>query len=202
MLIQAFELEEIHLDRCGFIPYVITEEGVFVLLAKHGASQELGDFGGGVRKDESSIQAGLREFYEETLGIFDLTKEDVGGNIAILNRKETMAIIFTPVSPIWLAKARTNFLEKVRDLKSSNEEITDVVWVSFEAFIRLIYGGKIRGQNVMWSKIQRFFKEEFQTSKLETALKLISAGIPTQIIRAQASFTILNKRCTKKLRTV
>lgn len=69
-------------------------EEVYFAFGVDEQSGDLTDFGGGVKKNETTTQSALREFDEETLGTLSMCARDLtfGGHVAVYDR--TMAILF------------------------------------------------------------------------------------------------------------
>ena len=83
--------------RASILPFVVVNSTPVFLLQIDARYHELSDFGGGVKKsDASAIHTALREFYEESLGIFGhieykdiqncfcLYEQDKNGNVSNL----------------------------------------------------------------------------------------------------------------------
>ena len=66
MLTSTSILGSIKTLRSGVIPYTIWNDELHFLFARHAATGELGDFGGGTKKYETALVAALREFKEES----------------------------------------------------------------------------------------------------------------------------------------
>jgi 8-oxo-dGTP pyrophosphatase MutT (NUDIX family) len=143
--------------RAGVIPYrfnPVTGELSF-LLARHSSSKELGDFGGGVRKNESALQAAFREFDEETLGVFSefySKPEDLELCPAFIDGG-SMSVIFAPVPYDFdvyerFSDARMQNSSRAhhgahhKPLRKALVEISEVVWASVTEFRRLIRKGE------------------------------------------------------------
>lgn len=71
--------------RSGVIPYINTERGRLYCLGIDQVWGDMTDFGGGVKRYENPIEAGIREFKEESLCIFDLKNNWKTDTTAIFN---------------------------------------------------------------------------------------------------------------------
>ena len=132
--------------RAGVIPYRVDPltGDLSFLLARHGSSKELGDFGGGVRKNESALQAAFREFAEETLGVFSdfySQPEDLGLCPTFVDGR-SMSVIFAPVPFDFDVEKHFGEARKKNHSSSVQRkafvEISDVVWTSNGEFRKLI----------------------------------------------------------------
>lgn len=115
---------------------------LWFMLAKH-PSGDLGDFGGGVKKGESSLDAAKREIEEETNGLSEemIPKNfDYGSAIGLIH-KNLMAMVFIPVDAKWIDSAKPRFEEISQQRK--NTEIVDIVWVDETAFEKMIGGEEV-----------------------------------------------------------
>src|SRR5579885_778662 len=58
--------------RSGIIPYIVTKGNVYFAFGEHTETGDLTDFGGGVkmRSGEDALSGALREFQQESLGVF------------------------------------------------------------------------------------------------------------------------------------
>lgn len=174
----ASHLATIQTKRCGIIPYTIANGSLYFCLTRDKATSELGDFGGGVRKSEFALMAALREFYEESHGIFShiyRSANDVSNKIAIVDG-DNMAIIFLPLESKWIEEAQIAFIANPPTKKKS-DEVSELVWVNDTNFLGLINGrrhtprppvgvGRANG-DVLWTKIQSFLKKAYQPKRLE-----------------------------------
>lgn len=150
MFVSGAYLSTVKTLRSGAIIVTRGESGGWwFLLAKH-PSGDLGDFGGGVKKGETAMDAARRELEEETNG---LSREmlpldfDFGAALGLVttttNRPDifAMAILFFEVDSKWLHKAHPRFLELSETNRDrSTQEISDVVWVDEKSFEELVFG--------------------------------------------------------------
>lgn len=168
MLTAAITLAAIKTDRAGVIPYTIVNGKVFLLLARHKFSGDLGDFGGGVKKEETTLKGALREYFEESNFIFVNEKADLDHSVAIVDDK--MAILFLFIKQEWFYKAEKTFArQKKRESlypsqQPGTDEISEILWVSEEQFVNLIrYPKSMRcrpGNNPkLWKLVINFFNK-------------------------------------------
>lgn len=121
--------------RGGVIVYFIHQDKIIFGLGSDSTYKEITDFGGGVEKiDTDPVDTALREFQEETLGVYgNINREDVSECMVIYNR--TMMIMFLPLrfDP---AQITENFNQRVQI--QNNPEINELVWLTKNNFINII----------------------------------------------------------------
>jgi len=167
MLTAGITLSAVKTERAGVIPYTIINNKVFFLLAKHKFSGDLGDFGGGVKKEETSLKGAIREYYEESGSIFINEKADYDHSLALLDNK--MAILFLYIQKEWYGKAEKVFAKQKKaetmypSCRQGTDEISDILWVSESQFVNLVKYPKSRryqSDNLkLWKLIVNFFKK-------------------------------------------
>ncbi len=183
MLTIGKSLETIKTKRCGVIPYCIVPKNsvnnneLWFLMARHRDTGELGDLGGGVKQLETALDAGLREFHEESRHIF----VDPAGTVAPINTvlsaitlidRDDMAIIFLPIDIKWLVMAADKF-SQTTPIKKAWNEISEVVWVSQDTLTELIFSNPYDTTaskeidsiqtDVLWKRIKIFMQKAFRS---------------------------------------
>lgn len=181
-MIVSNALSAIKTARCGVIPYTIlkrdSEYKIWFLLARDRLTKELGDFGGGVRKDEYSLMAGMREFSEETHGVFSriyTSPNDLANKLALIDtKKSTMAVIFVPLEEKWIMEAQKQF-SQTKTCKTGTGEISEMVWVDENKFFGLIYDQNYDNDQ-MWVRVKNFFQKNYQACNIVEVLKKLELG--------------------------
>jgi preprotein translocase subunit Sec61beta len=153
-LVKDLDLDNIKPLRAGILPYFKSEEGLFWCFGVDTRTLELTDFGGGViyKKDKNAINGAIREFKEETLGIFDSIKIDPT-SIVIYNKK-TLIILVQLESNTSLC--REEFLKKVKSIE--NPEVCDLDWISNTRFLKLLTEN-IEGRGRIYVRIRDLLRE-------------------------------------------
>jgi 8-oxo-dGTP pyrophosphatase MutT (NUDIX family) len=151
MLVDSKILQQCKRNRAGVIPYVCFDEKLYFILAQDRRTLDLCDFGGGCKKDENALQTAIREFKEESNGIFKeyYNEEKFDNTYALMNKK--MTIIFLPISKEWLEIARRRFLI------SFNPEVIDITCIDETTFRNIIYKSEFDTRKRVWIRIQNFF---------------------------------------------
>ncbi len=119
-------------QRAGVIIYTKINNELFFGFGVDSIYNELTDFGGHLdRKDKNAITGALREFKEESLGLFDYTYEQVENNIITYDDK--MAILFIKVdeSPEMINQKFKNKL-----MLRSKVEVNNIVWLSLDELLK------------------------------------------------------------------
>jgi hypothetical protein len=142
--------------RSGVIPYAIVNGDILFLLAKDRITGELGDFGGGAKHREKALYTTMREFEEESRGIFKQEYDSIEkykNMISIVSRN--MAITFVPVDLKWRSEAHRSFM--AAGSRYMKDEVCDVIWVDRTTLSKLVFRGNST-PGLMWSKVRNFFK--------------------------------------------
>lgn len=190
--IEASQLNNIRTQRAGVIPYFVDQNGdISFLLARHAASKELGDFGGGVRKCETTLIAAFREFEEESLGLFSEfypTFSSLEKCVAFTDR-QNMSIIFAPVcGQVENVPQRfSTILETLKTQqprKRSISEISEILWVSESEFIDLVQSKTPRHGEQIWKKVQGFLRR-IKISKIFEETRNTRQTLPCPISKSE-----------------
>lgn len=174
MLTRGAYLTNRRTQRGGVIPYTIINNRVYFLLARHGETKELGDFGGGIKKNEFALNGAFREYKEETNGIFDYSScNDFLDKLAVVDGNK-MAVIFIFVNKTWMLNnsARKAFHSVPENPKKSSNEISDVVWVEESKFVNLVMDRNLSdGTDKLWILVRKFF-QKIRIREITDALKM------------------------------
>jgi len=172
-------LATVKTSRAAVVPYVLKKdrEGnmkLYFLLARDQSSGDITDFGGGVKQNEVSLIASMREFREESDEIFGNLYDrinDFNMTIALLTR--TMSVLFVPLHEEWYHKAIPTFNTKRSDKyscqrKKSHNEVSEIIWFSEDEFRRLL----LPKNKEMWKRVQNFYRKNYN-DKLSNVLKTV-----------------------------
>lgn len=129
----ALDLARTRIKRCGVLPYVVHEGRVWFLWAVDKKTGELTDFGGGIKEWETALEGGLREYREESRGVFSqISLNDAVDKLCLFDPRIGMAIIFFPFQPFWIEAAEELFeldLVSGRAVRRWEDEVSAVRWV-------------------------------------------------------------------------
>ena len=118
------ELKPRRFRRAGVIPYLQTPEGLVYVLARDRKYGTPGGFSGHVERDEPPLHAALREFKEESLGVFgEYTTSQIGDCYAIYDEKELLILL-----PVNLEKEKIQQLFGLRI--RSNTDTSELLFFS------------------------------------------------------------------------
>lgn len=165
-LSNGLQMSRIRTHRAATIPYIITQGKngrmtVKFLLARDRKTGDITDLGGGVKQDEFSLIAAIREFQEETNGIFgDLYNQINSFSRYISLIGKNMSTIFIPVNERWFNLAVRKFQNKINKYppyKKAHQEISELIWFSEYNFKRLIYGESCYS-GVLWKRLKKFYR--------------------------------------------
>lgn len=156
-LVKDIDLVTIKPQRAGVIIYTIFNNQIYFGLGVDTNSGELTDFGGGVsykdNRDKNVILGALREFEEETLGIFKISFDDVLDSTVIYNNNILIIFKLMVIDP---DMTRNVFLYQ-HDLSMKNNvlpEVCDIKWVTPTEFKEIIAK---RGS--MFHRVQNFLQQ-------------------------------------------
>lgn len=131
-------------------------------------SNDVTDFGGGVKKGETLLSACLREFKEETEDIFDedhYSHNNRGFEVGVIYHNKST--IFLPVKDDWIDKSVKRFGKKMVTLQSPHE-ISEVLWFPIsklyevlkrkkEAKVEKKTSNKKKEEYEFWSQLKSFY---------------------------------------------
>lgn len=154
--------------RCGVIPYTVVNNIVYFLCAIDTKTGDYCDFGGGVKRTETAIEGGIREFREESISIFE---EDVYSantyinTAAIDDDRREMSIIFLPLQSEWFDTCGKLFNEAKKRSKEPLE-VSDVEWLKEDEFYEIAFSRSTSSasytlkrckKRTMWLRLKSFF---------------------------------------------
>ena len=144
-------------SRAGVIPFTIYNDEMYFLLACDRRSRDLCDFGGGCKMGESLLTTAIREFQEESNGIFEqhYSPQVFGESVPVIGKN--MTIIFLPIDPSWIDRAAGDFSKKF------NDEISTVRWVSLRTFKEIVYNP---GNTRLWIRLRSFLMDNIDIERL------------------------------------
>jgi hypothetical protein len=176
-------MDNIHTARCGVIPFCIAQNSVHFLVGLDKRFSEVTDMGGCVKSNEKTLYGGLRELHEESRGVFDNIRiQDLEMQIALVDRNKRMSVIFLPVKYECKDEIIVNFTNNAKLVqgygkkkRKAFDELSDLMWVNDEVFIRWIHGQTYINEPPMWDRFSKFFRHviRYQPSFIN-ALKTIS----------------------------
>jgi len=140
--------------RAGVIVYKLIKDKIFMGLGIDSQHGSLTDFSGGIKSsDRDVIAGGLREFNEETLGIFgSIDPERVNNSIAVYS--QDMMIIFLKVEGD-IIRYSLEFKTKTKSHDLSGLEVKNIPWISKESFYEKIERGDV---NQVYHRLYNFIR--------------------------------------------
>lgn len=154
------QVNEYYCKRVSVVPYVVSDEGsIIFLLGLDRMYNEITDMGGTVKPKEKPLDAGNREFSEESKEIFktELTKKELASCVSVYYNFEVT--IFAPVDLTRINNAENLFNNSSFKEKCKNE-ILKIMWIDNSVFKTLIYGGNYEGY-YLWSKLRKYYKKVY-----------------------------------------
>jgi hypothetical protein len=114
--------------RAGAIPYILRQGEIYFALGLDTQYSELTDFGGGVsyKNDGNAVEGALREFSEESLGVFGSVDRALLNQCMVVYNRQMM-IVFVPfdVDPHEKSRLFHQLLPK-----EIEPEVSDILWLS------------------------------------------------------------------------
>lgn len=120
--------------RSGAIIYTKYQGQTYFCLGVDAESNDLTDFGGGVKKHENNIVGGLRELCEESQGLFNLTPDEVTDDIVVYSHNMMIMFIYRDVD---MHETVLNFREKIKN--KENPEVKNIVWLTTDKILESIH---------------------------------------------------------------
>jgi hypothetical protein len=137
--------------RGGVIPYTKYNDDLYLCLGFDAETNELTDFGGGIKKKEHKLSGALREFEEESLNIFgNYDIEKIAEEYVIFSKNMLIILINVDINPTETIKL---FQEQVKS--TINSEISNIIWLSKEKFINIIKSNNTKDR-IMYNKVRNF----------------------------------------------
>lgn len=132
-------------SRSGVIIYTHFKGKTYFCLGIDSNFGDLTDFGGGMKKNETFINCGLRELEEESKGVFgEIKEEEIQSNMGVYSKNMMIMFIYRNV----------DMIKTKKDFKSNNE-VSNIEWIETKDFIDIISG---KGKR-MYSRVRRVLQK-------------------------------------------
>lgn len=152
--------------RCGIIPYIVVNNELYFLCAVDNKSKDYSDFGGGVKRRETVLEGGIREFKEESISIFcckDYLANSYSNTVAIDDAERRMSIIFYPLDKRWKEVAEKRFtVERNRTTCRKSMEVISIEWLTSREF----FNNTFKKEGKMWSRLKSFFMKNIESKDM------------------------------------
>lgn len=138
-------------SRAGVIVYTQYEGKIYFISGIDNKTGEVTDFGGGVsyKIDTNALSGGLREFMEESLGIFGAINLEEIKDCPVVYDPNNI-IIFVPMK-IDMELVYTEFINRLKYFPVP--EVKDITFLNKHQFLALI-SGEVVGGTVMYDKVR------------------------------------------------
>lgn len=150
--VKNLDLTAVRPQRGGVIIYTVKDDAVYIGLGLDSNSHDLTDFGGGMiyKTDNDVVHGALREFHEETLGIFqDVNPKNITECPVVYDKNNLIIFIHLSIDP---DIASRTFNEKFSE-QTSRVEVCGITWLTWENFQNII---RTTGESPMFVRVQRF----------------------------------------------
>lgn len=168
--------------RAGVIMYACHKNILYFGLGIDANTHELTDFGGRAdyNVDTNGVMAGLREFHEETLGIFaPLTSDDVAKSLVVSDDRNLIIFAYVPFSPNIISAI---FNEQYRKQVDANNQIRDRKLIFNDINTNDLYDPEVCG--ITWLTLDEFQECISTPGKLYSRVQkfLAKAGAFTHLL--------------------
>ncbi len=143
-------------SRAGVIVYTNNNGRIYFGLGidtKYGA---YADFSGGIKYSiEDTLTGAIREFNEESLGVFDeISKEQIENSLAIYSDTMMTILIYIRCN---MSQISSQFENLVRD--HDNPEMSSIVWMNKINLMNMVYA---KDSNIMYYKLSDLLFDAYQ----------------------------------------
>ena len=145
--------------RGGFILFRSNPDDIYFCFGVDSRTKELTDFGGTILPNENPISGCIREFEEETCGVFvsKLFPNDIMNDYIFYNK--SMAIIFH-YYPYDITKPMKDFDDRISSNPNLFYEVDKIVWVPFRSLKLLMFKKSFRSYR-LYFKVEMFLFHAF-----------------------------------------
>jgi len=150
--VRHLSLDKPHIQRGGVIVYTRYIGQLYFALGVDSGTGELTDFGGGIsyRRDANAVTGSLREFHEETLGVFGIhTEAQVQSCLCIHDGCTLIIFLYLDVRPFSEAEAFSRACAA-----ATRPEVTSVSWMQLSQLKRLIK----RNRSCLYARIRSLLR--------------------------------------------
>lgn len=133
--VKDLDLETLKPSRGGVILYTLRDGKLLFGFGLDNKYNELTDFSGGIsyKKDDNAVIGALRELREESLGLYDVSFEQVKNSYVLYDKHHLVLFLYTTDHP---EEVVDDFRELHKDSKKS--ELKDIVWITEEELFMAI----------------------------------------------------------------
>ena len=137
--------------RCGAIIYTHNKGKTYFCLGVDSSYGDLTDFSGGIKKEESLVEGGLRELEEESQNVFgDIKKEDIQDCMAFYTKNMMIIFIHRNVD---MEEIKRNFQNRISG--KTQLEVSNICWLEKEDFLNSVNG---KGKRI-YSRVRKILSK-------------------------------------------
>ena len=158
--VEKLDLKNIKVRRAGVIIYTIENGTMYFGLGLDSRSHDLTDFGGGVvyKTDYNVIRGALREFEEETLGIFEsLSFEDIKHCLVMHDDNNLIIFMHINMNPNIICQEFNNKYQQIierNNIVFGNKyypEVCGITWLTLDEF-----RNSIMDTGIIFTRVRQF----------------------------------------------
>jgi 8-oxo-dGTP pyrophosphatase MutT (NUDIX family) len=147
--------------RVAIVPVVVIGGEKFLLFGIDTRTGDITDLGGGLKKGETLKDGAMREFTEETLGIFKDLKWPTELSLYYSSGNMIVFFVFVDTSFVHISSKFPTEVIK-RSLSNERIEVNSLLWLPFTKFKSMLSckSSEMR----LWSRLHRYYGKLFNCS--------------------------------------
>jgi hypothetical protein len=154
-IVRTLNIDVVKPQRSGIIIYTVVNGSIYFGLGLDTKTHDLTDFGGTVvyKKDFTAVRGAIREFEEETLGIFEtFGPDDIKDCPVIYDEYNMIIFVHMDIDPDETSDIfNQKYKEHLENRKNKLPEVCGITWLNWEDFQSII-----KQQGVLFSRVRRF----------------------------------------------
>ena len=151
--VSQIDLSRVKPKRAGIILYTYHDNVLYFGVGLDSTYHDLTDFGGTVvyRTDKNVIRGAIREFEEETLGIFDtITYEDIRNCPVLYDKNNLIIFLRLDICPNDISKRFNDAYIKNTNI---NPEVCSITWLNLDDL-----NNSIKNDDIIFNRVKNFLR--------------------------------------------
>ena len=132
-----------YVTRAGIIPYMMVGDQTYILLGVDKSNGQLADLGGTIEKGETTLDAGIREYMEESRDVFPVNLKDTTSIVISKlfhksnDKKTKQVILFVKVDYDPSHWAIDDKFQQTVPTIPCEDEMSNLQWINLKDFMNL-----------------------------------------------------------------